>query len=100
IRDRNVTGVQTCALPIFRKMIIDPVRIQATFADFFSVISLIIVSGIGTYMTLVYNLNVEAYEYRGTIGPWFRSLFTFQPKYELKIGRASCRERVYISDVV
>lgn len=68
---------------LIRKMIIDPVRIQATFADFFSVISLIIVSGIGTYMTLVYNLNVEAYEYRGTIGPWFRSLFTFQPKYEL-----------------
>jgi len=68
---------------LIRKMTIDPVRIHATFADFFSVIALIIVSAIGTYMSIIYNLSVEAYEYRMTIGPWFRSLFIFQPKYEL-----------------
>ncbi|HLR75626.1 MAG TPA: respiratory nitrate reductase subunit gamma [Virgibacillus sp.] len=68
---------------LIRKMTIDPVRIHATFADFFSVIALIIVSGIGTYMSLIYNTTVGAYEYRATIGPWFRSLFVLQPRYEL-----------------
>src|SRR5699024_13402 len=68
---------------LIRKMTIDPVRVHATFADFFSVISLIIVSGIGTYMSLIYNTTVGAYEYRATIGPWFRSLFVLQPRYEL-----------------
>lgn len=68
---------------LIRKMTIDPVRIHATFADFFTVIALIIVSGIGVYMTIIYNLAVETYEYRDTIGPWFRSLFIFQPKYQL-----------------
>lgn len=68
---------------LIRKIVIDPVRIHATFADFFSVISLLIVAGIGTYMTLIYNTTVMEYEYRMSIGPWFRSLFYFQPKYEL-----------------
>ena len=71
---------------LIRKMTIDRVRIHATFADFFSVISLIIVAGIGVYMTLIYNTTVVEYEYRLTIGPWFRSLFTFQPQYELMLG--------------
>ncbi|WP_138417523.1 respiratory nitrate reductase subunit gamma [Aquibacillus sediminis] len=71
---------------LIRKMTIDRVRVHATFADFFSVISLIIVAGIGVYMTLVYNLTVVEYEYRLTIGPWFRSLFTFNPQYELMLG--------------
>ena len=71
---------------LIRKMTIDPVRIHATFADFYTVIALIIVSGIGTYMTIVYNTMVEPYEYRDTIGVWFRSLFIFQPQYELMEG--------------
>lgn len=68
---------------LIRKMIIDPVRIHATFADFYTVIALIIVCGIGTYMAIIYNTTVGAYEYRDTIGVWFRSLFTFQPQYQL-----------------
>lgn len=68
---------------LIRKITIDPVRVHATFADFFSVIALLIVAGTGTYMTLVYNTTVVAYEYRATIGPWFRSLFILQPKYGL-----------------
>src|SRR5699024_4767562 len=56
---------------LIRKMVIDRVRVHATFADFFGVISLIIVAGLGVYMTLIYNTTVVAYE----------------------IGRASCRER-------
>lgn len=68
---------------LIRKIVIDPVRIHATFADFFSVISLLIVAGMGVYMTIIYNTTVVEYEYRTTIGPWFRSLFIFQPNYAL-----------------
>lgn len=71
---------------LIRKVTIDRVRVHATFADFFSVISLIIVAGLGVYFTLVYNTTVLEYEYRTTIGPWFRSLFTFQPQYQLMTG--------------
>lgn len=68
---------------LIRKIVIDPVRIHATFADFFTVIALLIVAGMGVYMTIIYNTTVTAYEYRTTIGPWFRSLFIFQPNYQL-----------------
>jgi nitrate reductase gamma subunit len=68
---------------LIRKITIDRVRVHATFADFFTVISLLIVAGIGAYMTIIYDTTVVAYEYRTSIGPWFRSLFIFQPKYQL-----------------
>lgn len=82
-------GLMVCAglvILLIRKMTVDPVRIHATFADFFTVIALIVVSGIGTYMTIIYNTTVAAYEYRDTIGVWFRSLFVFQPQYHLMEG--------------
>lgn len=66
---------------LIRKMVFDPVRVHATFADFFSVIALLIVSGVGTYMTIF--PTPEAFDYRTTIGPWFRSLFVLNPQYEL-----------------
>ncbi|WP_449280298.1 respiratory nitrate reductase subunit gamma [Lentibacillus kimchii] len=52
----------------------------------FAVIALLIVAGTGTYVALVYNTTVTAYEYRETIGPWFRSLFMLQPRYQLMEG--------------
>lgn len=71
---------------LIRKMTIDPVRVRASFADFFTVFALLFVAGTGTYMTIIYNTTVVAYEYRETIGPWFRSLFVFLPKYQLMSG--------------
>jgi nitrate reductase gamma subunit len=68
---------------LYRKLTVSRVRAHATFGSYFSVVMLLIVAGIGVYMTLIYNTTVVAYEYRDTIGPWFRSLFTFQPKYQL-----------------
>ncbi|MYL57439.1 respiratory nitrate reductase subunit gamma [Virgibacillus halodenitrificans] len=68
---------------LIRKIVIDPVRIHATFADFYSVIALLIISGIGLYMTLFQNVTPEEFDYRSTIGPWFRSLFTLNPSYQL-----------------
>ncbi|UJL46688.1 respiratory nitrate reductase subunit gamma [Virgibacillus sp. NKC19-16] len=71
---------------LIRKMVFDPVRVHATFADFFSIVALLIVAGSGTFMTIIYNTTVTAYEYRETIGPWFRSLFILQPQYQLMAG--------------
>lgn len=68
---------------LVRKFTSRMVKAHATFADYFSIIMLLIVAGIGTYMTIIFNTTVVAYEYRATIGPWFRSLFVFQPKYQL-----------------
>src|SRR5690625_4138720 len=64
-------------------MTFHPVRIHATFAEYFVVLALLLVAGTGTFMTIVYNTMVVSYEYRVTIGPWFRSLFILQPQYEL-----------------
>ena len=68
---------------LIRKFRHKRVLAHAGFADYFVFLMVLIVSAIGTYMTLIYNTTVHAFEYRTTIGPWFRSLFYFQPKYEL-----------------
>ncbi|SET17395.1 nitrate reductase gamma subunit [Oceanobacillus limi] len=68
---------------LIRKITIDPVRIKASFADFFTVLAVLFVAATGTYMTIIYNTTVIEYEYRLTIGPWFRSLFLLQPDYVL-----------------
>lgn len=71
------------AILFIRKLTVPRVRAHATFAGYFSLAMMLIVAGMGAYMTLVYNTTVIAYEYRDTIGPWFRSLFSFHPQYDL-----------------
>lgn len=68
---------------LIRKFSAPRVRAHAGFGDYFAVLIVLFVSIIGVYMTIIYNTTVIAYEYRVTIGPWFRSLFYFQPKYVL-----------------
>jgi len=68
---------------LIRKIIHTRVRLHSTFADFFTVILVLVVAALGTYITAIYDVFTREYEYRTTIGPWFRSLFTFQPKYHL-----------------
>ena len=71
---------------LIRKITLKKVRVHATFADFFSVIMVLIVAALGTYLTVIYDIFTLEYEYRTTIGPWFRSLFVFQPQYQLMEG--------------
>lgn len=85
----GLAGIVTVAgliILLIRKIVIDPVRIHATFADFFSVVALLIVAGIGTYMTVFGNFTPEEFDYRSAIGPWFRSLFIFNPQYQVMTG--------------
>ncbi|MFB4169147.1 respiratory nitrate reductase subunit gamma [Virgibacillus sp. JSM 102003] len=82
----SLAGIMVVAgliILLIRKMTIDPVRIHATFADFYSVIALLIVSVIGTYMTVFQNATPQEFDYRTSIGPWFRSLFYLDPQYHL-----------------
>ncbi|AZU62969.1 respiratory nitrate reductase subunit gamma [Neobacillus mesonae] len=71
---------------LIRKLSLPRVRTHTTFGDYFTIVLLLLVAGLGTYMTLIYNTTVVSYEYRTTIGPWFRSLFTFNPLSNLMLG--------------
>jgi nitrate reductase gamma subunit len=71
---------------LIRKLSFPRVKAHTSFGDYFTIVLLLLVAGLGTYMTIVYNTTVVAYEYRLTIGPWFRSLFTFNPVSGLMLG--------------
>lgn len=71
---------------LIRKFTLPRVRTHTTAGGYFTILWLILVSGLGTYMTLIYNTTVGAFEYRLSIGPWFRSLFTFNPQWELMLA--------------
>jgi nitrate reductase gamma subunit len=71
---------------LIRKFSFPRVRVHTTFGDYFTIVLLLLVAGLGTYMTIIYNTTVVAYEYRVSIGPWFRSLFIFNPRWELMLA--------------
>src|SRR3546814_3136332 len=73
-----VTGVQTCALPIFKSKI-EWVNVQ-----------LILISGL---LFLIYGVSFAENVY--STGDWFTPLSQFSAlTTTFEIGRASCRERV------
>ena len=73
-------------LMLVRKFSVPRVRSHSTRGSYFTILWLLLVAGLGTYMTLIYNTTVGAYEYRLSIGPWFRSLFTLHPHADLMLG--------------
>lgn len=80
---------------LYRKITNERIRAHTSFGNYFSLIMVLVVAAIGVYMTIIYNTTVIAYEYRATIGPWFRSLFIFQPKYNL-MGEAPLIFRLHV----
>src|SRR5207237_1594459 len=80
IRDSSVTGVQTCALPIF--------AITA------SMIKVAIISLLGWPTRIHVEIAVMA-----TIAAIAFRTMAYQPVIPTQIGRASCRERVKKQDV-
>lgn len=73
-------------LMLIRKFTSPRVRAHTTADGYFTIIWLLLVAGLGAYMTIIFNTTVGAYEYRLSIGPWFRSLFTFHPRSDLILG--------------
>ncbi|MDI3269411.1 MAG: respiratory nitrate reductase subunit gamma [Bacillota bacterium] len=64
---------------VWRRWTVERVKNISLFSDHLVLMVLLIVSLLGLGATFGYNLFVEPYNYRATVGPWFRSLFTFHP---------------------
>lgn len=82
----GLAAVAGLIILLIRKIVYNPVRVHASFSDYYSVIALLIISGIGVYMMLFQNDTTQEFDYRTSIGPWFRSLFALNPQYQLMTG--------------
>src|SRR5699024_11229845 len=89
IRDRNVTGVQTCALPISTSLVPPPISttIEPTASETGSPAP--IAAAMGSSIRLTY----FAPALRAASCTALRSTSVTPEGMQIKIGRASCRER-------
>lgn len=71
------------AILVYRRRTVGPVFSATTRNDKMMYVLLIgtILLGLGT--TVLGNLTGHPHDYRLTVSPWFRSIFTFQPRTEL-----------------
>ncbi|MGH3916846.1 MAG: respiratory nitrate reductase subunit gamma [Pseudonocardiaceae bacterium] len=74
------------AILLYRRFTVVAVRKATTAND--KVMYLLLTAAIGTGMlnTVGNNLIGGGYNYRSTVSPWFRSLFTIHPQPELMVG--------------
>ena len=68
---------------LLRRIFNERVRANSDISDYVTDIVLWIVIALGEAMTTIWDTVFGPYEYRTTVGPWVRSLFTFQPRIEL-----------------
>ena len=68
---------------IYRRRTVGPVFLATTTMDKVMYVALGGAIAFGAAATFALQLVGPGYEYRGTISPWVRSLFAFQPKPEL-----------------
>jgi respiratory nitrate reductase gamma subunit len=77
---------------VFRRIRSDRVRRSTTRVDIVTYGLLTVLIGLGCYMTFVHNLAAHApYNYRSSIGVWWRSLFYLNPH----VGAATGAPLVY-----
>src|SRR5699024_11629973 len=91
IRDRNVTGVQTCALPIWRR---SRIASSSTLISDLVIVSTRLLSLLAettTTFKTARTLALFRYSIQRRVVPW-SSFIISSPE----IGRASCRESGYI----
>ncbi len=65
---------------IYRRRMVGPVFLATTRSDKLMYVVLAATLGFGTAATVLYQVFGAAYDYRGSISPWIRSLLTFQPQ--------------------
>ncbi|WP_258112464.1 respiratory nitrate reductase subunit gamma [Alicyclobacillus sp. SP_1] len=70
---------------LLRRIFNARVRRNSSPSDFLADALLWIVIALGEAMTTIWDTVNGPYEYRTTVGPWVRSLFTLQPKIELMV---------------
>lgn len=85
----TLAGLATIAglvILLYRRITVPAVRQATTLSD--KVMYLLLATAIGTGMlnTVGSNLLGGGYDYRATVSPWFRSLFTLHPQPELMVG--------------
>lgn len=85
----GAAGVMTVIgviLLLIRRMTVPRIRVNSGKSDFFVLILLAIVILTGFTNTVGYTATGGQFDYRETIGPWFRGILTFSPDPELMIG--------------
>jgi nitrate reductase gamma subunit len=72
---------------VFRRITSDRVRRNTTRVDMLTYLLLAVLIGLGCWMTFAHNLATDApYNYRSSIGEWWRSLFYLQPDVNAAAG--------------
>ena len=62
-----------------RRLLVPRVRATTSTVDYVALILLLIIILTGAAPTIFVNLFGHGYDYRSTVAPWFRGLFSFQP---------------------
>ncbi|WP_040791717.1 respiratory nitrate reductase subunit gamma [Nocardia paucivorans] len=71
---------------LYRRITVPSVRRATTRNDRFMYVLLVAALVTGLLNTMGSNLLWGTYDYRETVSPWFRSLFTLNPQPELMVG--------------
>src|SRR5262245_8456773 len=85
----TIAGVFTVVgltILIARRRLVGPVFTATTRNDKAMYVVLAGTIVLGLLATVRANVLVDGYDYRETVSPWFRSIFTLQPKAELMAG--------------
>jgi nitrate reductase gamma subunit len=85
----TVAGICTLAgmaILITRRRLAGPVFTATTRNDKAMYVFLAVTIVLGLLATAVANVAGSGYDYRQTVGPWFRSLFVLQPRTDLMSG--------------
>lgn len=64
---------------LYRRVNFQRIRLHVTKMDWVIGFLLLIIIAEGVYVTVIANNVIGRFDYRSTIGPWFRSLFSFTP---------------------
>ncbi|GAA0630845.1 respiratory nitrate reductase subunit gamma [Streptomyces thermocarboxydovorans] len=85
----TVAGVATVggmAILIYRRRTVGPVFSATTRNDKAMYLALAVTIGLGLAATVAANIAGGGYNYRETVSPWFRSVFSLQPDPDLMTG--------------
>lgn len=82
----GVATVAGAAILLYRRYTVPAVRKATTANDQIMYTLLVLAIATGMVNTVGENLIGGGYDYRSTVSPWFRSLFSLHPQPELMVG--------------
>ncbi|MCX2827052.1 respiratory nitrate reductase subunit gamma [Bacillus pseudomycoides] len=77
----GIASIVGLVILMYRRFTVKRIIATSTKGDYVALVLLFIVMLAGLSSTF-FNIDAKGFDYRTTIGPWFRSLFVFQPKAE------------------